>query len=191
MEKTIKIDTAKAIESAQQRVKDIESLSVTRVESFPTHIQARKDLIRVKEISKDIKKKKMSIILPLYEALKNIRSLFVPVEHRIDAVEGHLKSQILAYNERLEVEKVKREKQAEERMKNGQPLDKATKGLDIINQKIDQVRKRKIQKLRITDKSKLPLEYLIPNEVKIKSALLKGAKVAGAEIYEETIIVST
>lgn len=47
---------------------------------------------------------------------------------------------------------------------------------------------RSIKTLKIVDGSKIPREYLVPDEQKIKAALLAGNKVAGCELENKTSI---
>ena len=56
--------------------------------------------------------------------------------------------------------------------------------------KVGTIKTRTIQKVIITDESKLPRKYLKPNEVLIRSEALKGIEIPGVEIKEEKIIAS-
>ncbi len=186
----IKLNTTEAVEKAKQRVESIADTSRIRVLSQPTFEQARAKRIEVKGIKNQVNEKKESITKPLNEALKNVRSLFRPIEDKLKLIDDYLKSQVLTYNSKLIAEKEQREKEAEKKVEKGETIEKATKGLTKTNEKLEVIKTRKLKKVRIIDESKLPREYLIPDEQKIKAALLSGIKVEGAELYEETIAVN-
>ena len=70
-------------------------------------------------------------------------------------------------------------------------MDKITKKLENTNEKLNQIKTRKIKKLRIIDIKLIPREYLLPNEAKIKEDLLNNIAIPGAEMYEEEIAVNS
>ena len=45
---------------------------------------------------------------------------------------------------------------------------------------------KKVQKFEVVDKTKLPPAYLIPNEVEIRRAVLRGEEIPGVRVWEET-----
>jgi hypothetical protein len=47
---------------------------------------------------------------------------------------------------------------------------------------------RRVKVVEITDEKKIPREYLVPNLVAIKNALLQGVTVQGAKIVEQKSI---
>ena len=183
----IKTEAKALAELAQKEVNAI--VPPAKITSQPTYNLARESLLKVKGIQKEIKKTKDSIIKPITEAVKKIRGHFAPAEKELADIEEHIKGGIVKYSEKLEAEQAKREIETEEKLENGVEMEKATELLHNTTNKINAVKTRKIPKLRIIDKSKLPLKWLIPDEVKIKTALLAGEKIPGSEIYYETIAV--
>ena len=70
-------------------------------------------------------------------------------------------------------------------------MDKITKKADNTAEKIDKIRTRKVTRLRVTDKTKIPFDFLEVNEVELKKALTAGEQIKGAELYTEEIPVNS
>ena len=183
----IKTEAKALAELAQEEVNAI--VPPAKITSQPTYNLARESLLKVKGIQKEIKKTKDSIIKPITEAVKNIRGLFAPAEKELADIEEHIKGGIVKYSEKLEAEQAKREIETEEKLENGVEMEKATELLHNTTNKINAVKTRKIPKVRITDKTKIPLEYLILNEKEVRPLLIAGGKIDGVELYYETIAV--
>jgi hypothetical protein len=79
------------------------------------------------------------------------------------------------------------EKEAEKEI----DIDKILKKTENTTEKLNQIRTRKVTKLKITDKTKIPYDYLVVDEVALKRALISGEKIDGAELYEEEIAVNS
>lgn len=185
----IEINTQEVIKKAEKEVSTIVDYSKVVVNSQPTLAKAHQQLGILKGVKKNIKEQKDGIVKPINEALKNIRELFAPVEKKINVIEDYLKGQVLDYNQKLAEEEKKKEKEAAEKLAKGEDIGKATKSLEKTQEKKAAIKNvRKIKKLKITDVNKIPREFMIPDEVKIRQALLAGAKVEGAELYEEEIL---
>jgi len=67
-------------------------------------------------------------------------------------------------------------------------FEQASKKIEKIEQKIKAVPIREIVKVVITDKSKLPLEYLEPDLVAIRRDLMAGEKIEGAKLVKEKVV---
>lgn len=78
------------------------------------------------------------------------------------------------------------EKEAEKEI----DIDKILKKTENVTEKLNQIRTRKVTKLRVIDKTKIPYAYLVVDEYALKRALISGEKIDGAELYEEEIAVN-
>lgn len=195
----IKLNTTEAIDTANQVVDNITNDSRIVVNSQPTFDKAKSKLGEIKEIKKVVKDKKESITKPLNEALKNTRDMFKPIEDKTDVIEKYLKDSILKYHQKLLNEQKRREEEAqkkiEEEQKKGNGLNelninKISKPLTNVTQKVEKIKTRKVKKLKINNEQIIPRGFLIPNETKIKEALFNGLKVDGCEIVEEEIAIN-
>jgi len=184
----IKINTEKALEEANKEVGTLVETSRIVVNSQPTLIKANDQKGILKEIKKSVQEKKDKIIKPLNEALKNTRSLFAPVEEKITTIKTYLDGQILTYNNKLQEELEKREKEALKKIEKGEDIEDATKLLEKTQEIKSNIKNvRKIPTLRITNVDKIPRKFMIPDTVTIRKALLAGAKIEGAELYDKEI----
>ena len=193
----LKLNTKEAVEVAEQEADTLAEGSRIVVNSQPTFEKAKEQLKAVKQIKKFVKEKKESITKPLNEALKNTRALFKPVEDKVETIEKYLNVGVLKYNRKLIEEQQKREieaqKKIEEAEKKGEEIniDKAVKKLENTNEKIEQIRTRKVKKFKIVDANKIPRLYLMENETAIRRAMMDGIEIEGIEYYEEEIAVNS
>jgi hypothetical protein len=167
------------------------------INSQPTFNIAKEQLKSVKEFKKILKEKKESITKPLNEALKNTRELFKPVETKIETIEKYLNDGVLKYNQKLLTEQREREQEAQKKIEEAEEkgeeidIDKILKKTENVTEKLNQIRTRKVTKLRVIDKTKIPYTYLVVDEYALKRALISGEKIDGAELYDEEIAVNS
>jgi len=96
---------------------------------------------------------------------------------------------MLQWEEIQEAEIKKKEKEIEEKITKGEmSFEQASKKIEKIEQKIEAVPIREVVKVVITDKSKLPLEYLEPDLVAIKRDLIAGKEIQGAKLIKEKVV---
>lgn len=193
----IELDTKSVVKSVSDVTENLAETSRFTINSQPTFEKAKERLIEIKSIKKVISEKKDSVVKPLNEALKNVRSLFKPVEEKIDVIENYLKDGVLSYQRKLNEEIAKREAEALKKIKEQEAkgeevnMDKVVAPIQRVENKIEAIKTRKVKKLRIVDVNLIPRDYLLPDEVKIKTALIQGVEVSGCEIYEEEIAVNS
>jgi len=190
MEETIKINSQEAIVMVEKKINLIEYALELKVKNPTTFEQAVEVMKAVKEAKLFLKDKKNNILNPLSTAVKNIKSLFQPAESKALMIESHLKEQVTSYNLKLKAEEDKRAKQAEKDIAKGKPIEKSIEGLEKTQEKIQAIPTRKIQKIRIIDFSKIPDEFKILNEPKVKESFKTGIKIKGLEEYFEEIIIN-
>jgi len=187
----VKINEEKSLALVKQDVEAVENQSrfkVTSEEKLQMAVAARK---QIKEASKKLELQKKSITDPLNAALKNTRALFAPFEARLQVVDKWLGAQMLDWMEKKEAEARAKAVEVEKKVaEGGMTFAKASVAVEKATAKVEAVPVRELTKLRIVDASKLPREYLIPDEGKIFAALKGGAKVEGAELYKEKIVVN-
>ena len=182
----IKTKVNKALQLSEEiTIKDESTLS-----------QAIDFLKKIKETGKIIKEKKELITKPLNEGLRNARDMFRPIENNYFIAEKNVKAKILEWNNKQEEIRKEKEKKLAERVDKGtMKMETAVKKIEtmpeVSNQgKVGKVSTRVIKKVVIKDDSKLPREYLMPDERKIKEAVFNGIKIPGVETVEEKVIAS-
>ena len=180
----IKTQVSKAVITAQQlQIKTKEELE-----------GATSILSKIKAVGRLIQEKKESITKPLNEALKNARDLFRPLEVQWSEAEGIVKQKMVAFQISEEKKVEKKEEKIAEKVDNGKiSFEQATTKIEKIERPENQVGNttfKTIKKVVIEDEIKLPREYLIPDEVKIRKDALAGIEIAGVKIVEEKIVAS-
>lgn len=164
-------------------------------------------LKKIKTVGKLIKQKKESITKPISEALKNVRSMFAPLEDNYELAEKTVSDKIIFYQDQVEAkrheEELKAQKELEEAQKKlaqGKITEKQAEKIEAkvekklekapeVIKKTDDFHTRVNKKVRIVDESLIPREYLMVDEVKVRRAVLGGVDVPGAELYEEKTLV--
>lgn len=151
-------------------------------------------LAKVKTFAKLIKTKKEEITKPLNESLKNVRALFAPIEENQEEAERVIKGKMVEFQTESE------RKQQEVKQKLAERVERGTMKPETAVAKIENMEEvpvnRETQnskvtfrvdvKVRITDESLIPREYLVVDMVKVKDAVLKQKlQVPGVETYEE------
>lgn len=194
----MKIDTKELAVVKTQVSKAVATAQSLTIRGKDDLIVATDVLSKIKAVGKIIQAKKESITKPLNEALKNARDLFRPIEEQWQEAEKIVKDKIVAFQE-IEAKKVA-EKEAKiiEKVDAGElTFEKAAEKIKKIDRmegkiegKVGEITFKTIKKVIIKDASKLPREYLIPDEVKIRRDALNGIEIAGVEIIEEKIVAS-
>jgi hypothetical protein len=170
--------------------KKVADLVIKDAESMATASEYRSQL---KEYAKSIKEKKAEVLDPLNETLKKFKSWFKPVEDKCEANLAIIDNKMIAYQS----EKIAKEKAEEAKivakMESGKfGIDKAVDKLA----KIDRVDKKvetdsgstsfvEHQCFEVVDITKLPTDYLLPDEVKIRASMKLGTKLPGVRYYTE------
>ena len=127
------------------------------------------------------------------EQIERHKEKYKPFEEKILELKNYLKGEQTKYLAKLRKEeeeaKAKAEAELAEVMKNGENVEKVLettgKKLEKVENKSSAIKTYTYTGVRILDKAKLPLQFLIPDEKLIKETLQSGGKVEGAELYTE------
>ena len=162
---------------------------------------------KLKTVGKMVEEKKQAITRPLNEALKNVRAMFSPIEDMYAQAESIVSGKMIKYQNDVEEKRRKAELKAQEELLKAQKdLDKgkidevqATKIETRVEKKLEAVPEaikksedfhtREVQKFRIVNEAKIPKDYWMLDEVKIRKAMMAGIAIAGVEYYKDKIIV--
>jgi len=137
--------------------------------------------------------RKEEITKPLNAALKSVRDLFKPIETAGDNALRTIKQKMLAYT----AEQTRKAEEA--KIKLAERVERGTMKVETAVRKIEEIKApektvatdeakavtKTVIKYRVTDKTKIPLEFMEPDMVAIKASFKKGVSVPGCEAYEE------
>lgn len=159
------------------------------------HMKGATELLsRLNKFLDKITEEKERVTKPLNEALKAERSRWKPVETNYDEAIEILRKKMSDY----QTAKVREEREEKEKIaarvgegKGKLKVETAVRKMDevevapsVVSSDEGIVKFRTDRKLKITDESVIPREYLVVNEKKLLDALKQGVVVPGAEIEE-------
>lgn len=188
------VEYKKQVSFIQQKANELE------ITSAPDMEVASDLLVAVGKVEKAVTERKKEITRPLMDALASARDLFKPLETGPAEAKKTIKAKMLDYQikeeEMINLQKERVEKRVE---KGTMRIDTAVQKLENIGDvpksfsgEHSKTSLRTVTKVRVTDKSLLPIEYLEPDMVKIKDAVLKQKlSIPGTETYEEKSIVGS
>jgi len=170
------------------------SLTITDSEGY---IAAENLLKEIMRNEKKVAEVRGQHTRPAMDTLSFIRDLFKPAELSIADAKKVIKAKMLAYENAID-EKIEREK-----AKLAARVEKGTMRSDTAAGKMEALEESKnipavkssvrvVTKVRVTDLSLVPLEYLVADMTKITTAVLReGIAIPGVEKYEEKSIVGS
>lgn len=182
----------KEVEQTNKQVMSLQTTANTLTLKTPADVERAGELLEaIKQAEKLITTRKEDITRPLMRGLASVRDLFKPLELTLDNAKKVTKAKMLAYDT-LEQEKIAIEKARIEAR-----VEKGTMREDTAVSKIASVgtgtkmKTRTLTKVRVTDETLLPREFLTPNMTAITEAILRqGQHVPGAEKYTEKVVAS-
>lgn len=172
-------------------IEKINSFSIVSAETMKEGVQY---LSQLNQFLDKLTEEKEKLTKPLNEALKEVRSRYKPTELLLEGAISHLRSDMSLYQtEQLKIQKIEEEKIAN-RIGEGKGKLKVETAIEKINNldtpashvstDAGAVKFRTDKKLKITDETLIPREYLIIDEKKLFSSLKLGNTIPGAEIEE-------
>lgn len=172
-----------ALEKESQPIaKKVSSLEIESQEDYEL---AGKLIKSLKDKVKQAKIEEGKIVDPLKEALEAARKHFKPFYSSIDLIEIDTKNKMAKFLAAQQLAQSKLE----------QRVERGTMKLSTMVQKSEELstknafsKVRRVKVLVIEKPQLVPREYCVPDEKKIKEALLSGQKIAGCKLVEENQI---
>lgn len=180
----VKTQSTKALSTAQD-------IKITSQEKFEEANLIKDKIVAARKL---VKNKKEEITKPLNEGLKQVRSLFAPIEETIDEAETIIKSKIGEYL----MEQDRKAREAQEKIKekvenNELDLDKGIEKIEKIEdkhiEKVGIVKTRTNRVVKVINESEIPREYWVLDMVRVRADALSGVLTKGVEVVEEKIIL--
>ena len=155
-------------------------------------------LSETNKVADKVKAEKEKITTPLNEALRVERARWKPIEDAVTNAVATIKSKLVAYQRVAEEARVAKEANLMARVEKGTMRgDTAVAKMEALpdtNAPVTTasglIQYRTVQKLVIEDINKIPREFLVVDEVKVKAALKAGNVVPGAKMVEEKVIAN-
>ncbi len=162
-------------------------------------VQATETLSVLNKYADSVKEKKESVTKPLNVALKAARGLFSPLEDKLESAIGSIRRAMIDYQ--TEQKRIA-DKEAD---KIAARVDKGTLKAETAVRKMGDIEKpaeaiatdsgsikfKTVEKFEVMDVTLLTKDYLLPNEVAIRKAMLAGIKINGVRYYTEKVPVNS
>lgn len=193
---------SKTLSTIQKEAKPI----IAQIEKI--HIESPKDMTEATALLSTVnkkldavKKEKEKITKPANEALKAARALFKPVEDQLGGAVLAIRKEMSRYQ--TESKKAADEEAAKIAARVGKGKGKYTPETAVAKmEEIEtpetsvateegMVRFRTEKKFEVMDVSKLPTEYILPNEVAIRAAMKTGVEIPGVRYYTEEVPINS
>lgn len=176
----------------EEIVPALEEIKTFEIQSDSDQEFAAEILRDVKEKYRQVEEKRTSITGPLNQALRGVNDLFRPLKTALEDAERLLKGKIAGYQQRVD----EQNRQALEEAAEAETPEEAQQVLATTRtvQSPQGVNVRHVWKPKVTDASKLPREYLMPNMSKLeahaKAAKGQPAPIAGVTFTKVPIVAS-
>ena len=182
----------KEVEEEARSIAPISEHALSLTIESPEQVKEGEELLtKIKEAKKQLTARKEAITRPAMAALASIRDLFKGPETVLAEAEKIVKGKMLEYNaleeERIETEKAK----AASALAAGTIKEGTAVAKTLAAGVATKMKTRTLTKVRVTDESLLPREYLVPDLKLITKAIIdEGKEVPGAESYKEKVLAS-
>lgn len=173
---------------AQQIYQQIVETAITDVESYR---RALGILVQLVEIKTALESRRKFFSQPLYEQMRRVNDYFGQWLKPLEEAEKLLRQKIVDYRKKLKEELKQKEEQIYEQIKeefgaDELPLVEVVGNLAKTESVAGgEIQVRVVKKWEIEDESKLPREFLKPDEKKIGEAVKKGQEIPGVRVYTE------
>jgi len=161
------------------------------IESVDDYKKALEYLLSLAMIKLELDSKRQFFTKPLYDQMRRINTYFDQYLKPIEEADKILRQKIVQYRALKWEEFKQQEKEIYERIKND--LGSANLPPVVVTPTLaknevvsgGEINFRVVKKWTIEDESKLPREYLKPDEKKIAEAVKKGEGIPGVKVYTE------
>lgn len=190
----VSIIPAKELSAYNKEASKVEQFSASLViTSNEDYDKAMNAGLEFKATLDKITARKEEITKPLNASLKSVRELFKGIETPFDNALGTIRQKMLDFRS------TQRAKQEEDKNKIAGRVERGTMKPETAVAKMSAMKEapktaasdagsataRLVKKYRVTDKAKIPLEFMEPDMTKIKASFRAGTPVSGVEEYEE------
>ncbi len=179
----------KELEGYKQQVATAEKFSTTlEVKTENDYQAALAEGKRIKEQLEIITARKDEIIKPLNSSLKSVKALFAPIEEAGENALKIVRTKMLEYANKKEAKaEVKIDKIVQKfedgKISEGEAHAKifVATPQKTVTTEAGSATVKKVKKYYVVDKSKIPLQFLEPDMVRIKASFKAGTPVDGVE----------
>lgn len=185
---TERVSAAVVVSSLQKEAKPLfkKLYAVGKIDNQSDYEFAGALVKELKDLAKQADNKEKSITKPLDEAKKNTIELFKPFKEEVAGVETKIKLEMSVFYEKNKNKQLKLEQDMDSgKIKNMSTFVRKHNALTVSS---GSASARTLKELVIVNDKKIPREFLMPDEAKIKAAFKAGEEVPGCEWRDKTSI---
>lgn len=172
-----------------------ESITTLDVTTMPEAVELLSSLNRIKD---DITAQKELVTRPLLDKLAEERAKWKPKELKLEAVITKIRTALTTYQTELVAKQRAEQEAIAKKLENNQikpeTAIKRMQAVADVNNTIEsatgKITFKTITTFAVADWSKVPTEFLLLNETKVRELLKTGVKVPGLEYKDEQVPVN-
>lgn len=176
-------------------VTEVENMSINNSADMS---QATSTLSQLNSFLDAMTEEKEKLTKPINEALKEIRARYKPTETVLEEAIATIKKKMGSYQQLALAEQKKAEAKIAEKVMAGKlKVETGIKKMSEVDTPDAKVKTdegsvgfKPIKKFEVVDMTKLPMEYHLADEVKIRKTMQAGIELPGVRYYEELSVVN-
>lgn len=186
---------------SKEETKAIEFAQATKIESADQMTNAVSTLSVLNQTLDRLTESKEKLTKPINELLKEIRGRYKPFETQLEGAIESLRRAMINYQ--TEQKRIAKEEEDKIIARVGEGKGKLK--VETAIKKVSEVEKpdakvsteegmvkfKTVKKFEVVDVSKLPVEFLLANEVLIRKSMTEGKEITGVRYFTEEVPVNT
>lgn len=183
------------IKLVEEKIKGMSNMvEMTMVRDQKSLEEVAEKIKAIKTLGKLVRAEMEKYTKPAQEIINNARAKYLPFEKECDNAEKKLKLKALVYMQLQEAEQKKKEVSIAQRVEKGQLKEETgLKKLEELGEAQKNIKTESGAKLQmktvrvvtIVDPEKVPHEYWVIDETKVRKVALAGVSIPGVEVIEE------
>lgn len=172
-----------------------EKITTITVDTMPEAVELLSSLNRIKD---DITAQKEKVTRPLLDALAEERAKWKPKEVRLESVITRIRTALTVYQTELVAKQRAEQEAIAKKLENNEikpetAIKRMQKVEDVQNTVESQTGKitfKTVTTFTVSDWSKVPTDFLLLNETRVREELKSGGKVPGLDYKDEQVPVN-
>lgn len=172
-----------------------ESITTLSVETVPEAIELLSSLNRIKD---DITAQKELVTRPLLDKLTEERAKWKPKEVRLESVITRIRTALTVYQTELVAKQRAEQEEIAKRLQDGKikpetaikRMQKVEDVQNTIESNTGKITFKTVTTFTVADWSKIPTDFLLLNETRVREELKFGRKVHGLEYKDEQVPIN-
>lgn len=192
-QKTTQIEVKENIDAIKKKSEAMQTMVNETKVTTESELKSVADKIKnIKQLGKFVRQEMEKFTKPAQMIINESRLKYLPYERMCKEAEFQLKVKAGIYMEKIENERIKKEDAITRRAEKGTiKEDTAVRKMEELGDEqksvstpTTQIQRKTVREVNIIDPVKIPNEYWIIDEVKVRKAALAGVKIPGVEIKE-------